>query len=307
MLKLIIKKHDNLIVSYFTLDRMISGQIYFNFDSVKYRIPDSNDYDNDNNPHSKTILETFKNILSQNGIANHNNHNNHNYFFIHNGKLLNPYQPINTIPLKGRVHIIECFQVIRGGDALDDILGAILSFFDPIVKPINAIGQVFIFIMQILVWLAKFIYWFIFFIIWIFSDLLNPVKLVADFWNSILLIMMSLISVLIQIPSALAAVVINGIGGWMQGFFGWDQSNLTKRDKQSRYFRNIDRSKGKKCYLTNNNTVPFSILLGTIICPPIGVFMDMGATGWMNIFICGLLTLFFYIPGLLYALLVIYS
>jgi uncharacterized membrane protein YqaE (UPF0057 family) len=281
---------------------MISSQIYFDFNSVKYRIPVS-DYNQSNN-HSKTILETFQNILSQNGI---NKLNNHDFFFIYNGKLLNPYENINTISWKAQLNIIECFLAIPGGNPLDDILGAIFAFFDPIVKPINAIGQVFIFLMQILVWLAKFIYWFIFFIIWLFSDLLNPIKLVADFWNSILLIMMTLISTLLQIPRALAAFVINGVGGWMQGFFGWDQSNLTKRDKNSRYFKKMDRSKGKKCYLTNNNTVPFSILLGTIICPPIGVFMDLGMTGWMNIFICGLLTLFFYIPGLLYALLVIYS
>jgi uncharacterized membrane protein YqaE (UPF0057 family) len=53
--------------------------------------------------------------------------------------------------------------------------------------------------------------------------------------------------------------------------------------------------------------VPFSIILGTIICPPIGVFMDVGLTGWFNIFICMLLTLMFYVPGLVYALLIIYA
>jgi len=35
--------------------------------------------------------------------------------------------------------------------------------------------------------------------------------------------------------------------------------------------------------------------------------MDMGLTGWLNILICILLTLLFYIPGLVYALLIIYS
>ena len=105
----------------------------------------------------------------------------------------------------------------------------------------------------------------------------------------------------------LMAFVINGVGGWMQGFWGWDQSSLTKKDINSNYFKGIDRKKGKKCYLTNNNTVPFSILLGTILCPPIGVFMNLGITGWFNILICGLLTLLYYIPGLFYALLVIYA
>jgi uncharacterized membrane protein YqaE (UPF0057 family) len=100
---------------------------------------------------------------------------------------------------------------------------------------------------------------------------------------------------------------MNSIGGWFTTIWGWDQSNLTYNDKNSNYFKGIDRVKGKKCYLTSNNTVPFSIILGTIICPPLGVFMDLGATGWFNILICTLLTLMFYVPGLVYALLVIYS
>ena len=93
----------------------------------------------------------------------------------------------------------------------------------------------------------------------------------------------------------------------MQGFWGWDQSSLTSNDMNSNYFKNINRTSGKKCYLTNSNTVPFSVILGTILCPPIGVFMDMGLTGWLNILICILLTLLFYIPGLVYALLIVYS
>ena len=145
------------------------------------------------------------------------------------------------------------------------------------------------------------------FVIWVFSDLLNPIKLIADFWNSIVLILVTLMNTVFGVIMGLAAFVTNQIGQWMQGFWGWDESNLTKQDKESNYFKGIDTKKGKKCYLTNNNKVPFSVLLGTILCPPLGVFMDMGLTGWMNIFICGILTLLFYLPGLFYALLVIYS
>ena len=53
--------------------------------------------------------------------------------------------------------------------------------------------------------------------------------------------------------------------------------------------------------------MPFSVLLGTIVCPPLGVFMEYGFTGWFNILICLALTLLFYFPGLFYALLIIYS
>jgi uncharacterized membrane protein YqaE (UPF0057 family) len=235
-------------------------------------------------------------------------------FYICNGKLINP--KIQFSELKNdksydksydKLYSIECFDSLNGGeDFLDLILKPIEIIFSVIFKPIGAIGNVFIFLLQLIIWLIKFIYWFLFFIAWLFSDLLNPVKLISDFWNSIVLIIVTIFSTVMNVFMGIAAVIINSVGGWMQGFWGWDQSGLTKNDKNSNYFKGIDRVKGKKCYLTNNNTVPFSILLGTILCPPIGVFMDLGLTGWFNILICAMLTLVFYFPGLIYALILLY-
>ena len=190
---------------------------------------------------------------------------------------------------------------------IDMLMMPLEIILKPIFSPISIIGKVFIFLIQLIIWFGKFVYWFIFFIGWLFSDLLNPVKLITDFWASIILIIVTIVSTIMNVFMGIMAFITNTVGGWMQGFWGWDQSNLTYNDKNSKYFKGIDRIKGKKCYLTNNNTVPFSIILGTILCPPIGVFMDLGLTGWFNIFICALLTLLFYLPGLFYALLIIYS
>jgi len=192
-------------------------------------------------------------------------------------------------------------------EIINMIMGPIEIILKPIFSPISIIGKVFIFLIQLIIWFGKFLYWFIFFIGWLFSDLLNPVKLITDFWASIILILVTIFSTVMNLAMGIVAFITNTVGGWMQGFWGWDQSNLTYNDRNSKYFKGIDRIKGKKCYLTNNNTVPFSIILGTILCPPIGVFMDLGLTGWVNIFICALLTLLFYLPGLFYALLIIYS
>lgn len=206
---------------------------------------------------------------------------------------------------------IECFANLNGGDWFTDMLDMFTMPFEiilePIFGPLIIIAKVFIFLIQLIFWFIKFVIWFVFFVAWIFTDLLNPVKLVTDFGNSLILIIVTIVSTIFNVLLGLMAFVINGVGGWMQGFWGWDQSSLTKKDINSNYFKSIDRNKGKKCYLTNNNTVPFSILLGTILCPPIGVFMNLGITGWFNILICGLLTLLYYIPGLFYALLVIYA
>ena len=154
-------------------------------------------------------------------------------------------------------------------------------------------------------WFINFIVWLIFFIGWVLKFIFYD--LIIDFYHSIVLIVISVFTVPINLVVGLIAFFTNTIGGWMTTIWGWDQSNLTKDDINSNYFQSMNRIKGKKCYLTNSNTVPFSIILGTILCPPLGVFMDLGATGWFNILVCIIFTLLFYLPGLFYALLVIYS
>ena len=46
-------------------------------------------------------------------------------------------------------------------------------------------------------------------------------------------------------------------------------------------------------------------MLITFLCPPAGVFMAYGLTGFVQIIICMVLSLLFYVPGLIYAILVI--
>lgn len=45
-------------------------------------------------------------------------------------------------------------------------------------------------------------------------------------------------------------------------------------------------------------------IVATILCPPLGVFMSYGLKGILKIVICALLTLLYYFPGLIYALLI---
>lgn len=188
---------------------------------------------------------------------------------------------------------IELIPRLKGGGLIDMFMSII------------QIGKVFLTLGDLIIWFGKFIAWFVFFIGWFFKFIFYD--LITDFYNSLLVIIVTVFTLPFNLLSGIFAFGINSIGGWLTTIWGWDQSNLTYNDKNSNYFKGIDRVKGKKCYLTNSNTVPFSIILGTIICPPLGVFMDLGATGWFNILICTLLTLMFYVPGLVYALLVIYS
>lgn len=189
-------------------------------------------------------------------------------------------------------------------DIITDVIGGI---FTPIFIPIKAIGTIFELAIKFILWIVKFVVWFVQFIVWVFLDLLNPIKFASDFFNTIIVIIYSICGLVLDVIMGLFAYVFNGLGSWMQGFWGWDNQLTSTLDRNSDYAKKINANKNRKCYLTRSNTVPFSVLLGTILCPPVGVFMDMGATGWLNIVICILLTLLFYLPGLAYALLIIYS
>ena len=267
-----------------------------------------------------TIKDLIRNTIDDISYKEFNNNIN-DYFIVKNGSIVLP----SNIVINGIINdvlngvkndtytypktlYITCYCKMRGGgDILDMILKPVEMIFFPIFVPIKAIGDVFIALMEFILWVFEFSIWFIQFVVWVFSDLLNPIHFTSDFFNSIMMILIAIFSMFFNIVIALVKLIVNAIGGWMQGFWGWDQSSLTKSDKQSNYFQSMDMTKGKKYYLTSSNTVPFSVILGTILCPPIGVFMDMGTSGWLNIIVCCILTLAFYLPGLFYALLIIYS
>jgi uncharacterized membrane protein YqaE (UPF0057 family) len=260
-------------------------------------------------------VKTFNDLITNNNTNNTNtnntntnntiNYNSQNYYILNNGKLIDKYETIYTFinnynkknKYSNNNNILHLdINIKQNGGGIGDLFKAILK-----------IGDFFKMIFKALLWFVKFVLWFVQFLLWLFIDLLNPLTLFTDFFNSLIAIVLAICRLPFDILMALMSFSVNILGGWMQGFWGWDQSSLTANDKNSNYFKKLNRNKGKKCYLTNTNTVPFSVVLGTILCPPIGVFMDMGLTGWLNILICILLTLLFYIPGLVYALLIIYS
>ena len=237
---------------------------------------------------------------------------NNNYYFIEDNKIIHP--DTNIVNTNSSYIYIKCYRkqnggldIPGGGGYVDMVKDALNSILNPIVAPIKAIAIFFNAIYKFLRWCGLFMYWCWFFAVWLFTDLLNPAHFIEDFFNTTQILIMTIFSSVFNILMICMRFSINIVGGWTQGFWGWDQSSLTQEDRDSNYFKKLNKTNNKKCYLTNTNTIPFSIILGTILCPPIGVFMDMGLTGWFNILICVLLTLFFYIPGLLYALLIIYS
>ena len=287
------------------IDTNIDKNIDTNIDKNKNTI--NNKYISINSTY--ICLNTLpKNIITLNDIINNlqkSNHSKHynkyynynNYYIIYNGKLFDKNKLIKSLLEFDEIYIyIDIIERQYGGGGFGDMIVGFLK-----------IGDFFLTLMKGALWIIKFIPWFIEFLLWLFTDLLKPSNFLYDFFNSLKTLILTICKIPFDVLLAFFALSVNTVGGWMQGFWGWDETSITKKDRDSNYFKKINKSKGKKCYLTSSNTVPFSIILGTILCPPIGVFMDMGLTGWLNIVICILLTLLFYIPGLVYALLVIYS
>ena len=256
-----------------------------------------------------SIKDLFMNTIDTIDIHDfHKNIHNNNYYFIKENKLLHPDSKIINDTLNHTVTHIKCYRKQKGGfPGGSSIVDTVTGIFKPLIDPILSIADVFIALYKFLKWCGLFIYWCWFFAKWLFTDLLNPKHFIDDAFHTLQILIMTFFSSIFNIIMEFLKFSVNIVGGWTQGFWGWDQSSLTQADRDSNYFKKINKHRSKKCYLTNTNTVPFSIVLGTVLCPPIGVFMDMGLSGWFYIFICILLTLFFYIPGLLYALFIIYS
>jgi len=268
--------------------------------NLKNILENNNDFASISTSKSKSIsIITIKNIvdnIKQNTQYLKYFSKYNNYYIIYNSKLISKYTNINTLSNSfNNIISLELIERQNGGSLIDAF------------KSIIQIGELFVMLGDAVVWFFKFIAWVIKFATWFFIDFLNPVTLANDFLQSITILLITICKLPFELLQALFAVGVNTIGGWMQGFWGWDMTAISKNDRESAYFKKLDLKKGKKCYMTNSDTVPFSIILGTLLCPPIGVFMDLGTSGWLNIIICALLTLLFYLPGLCYALLIIYS
>ena len=248
---------------------------------------------------------TLEDLVTNNKYNNNKNKYN-NYYILNNSKIINKYTTLQNLLISNNNTNYNTNYNTNNIIYLDIIErqhGGISGLINSIIK----IGKFFIMIYKIIKWIGLFLYWYLQFVLWLFTDFLNPKNIIKEFTNTILIILVSICRIPFDILLGLFGLSVNIVGGWMQGFWGWDQSSLTQKDRESNYFKKINKTGSNKCYLTNTNTIPFSIILGTILCPPIGVFMDLGITGWFNILICILLTLCFYIPGLIYALIIIYS
>jgi uncharacterized membrane protein YqaE (UPF0057 family) len=243
----------------------------------------------------------------------------------YNCKIISPYDSKIDRIILGSSDTIELIPRVQGGFdlSMDDIIDSVMSEFGPAVGPLKSIANVCILILKILLWIVKFVIWLIQLFIWFLVDFCNPLNLATDLIGGITKITRLIFAVASDVIFGLLKFGFNKfLEPIFSGFWGWDNALTPEEKKQLKNStlseKMTDTNNGElkqsachgpgvKCYRTPDGYVPFSVILGTVLLPPMGLFMEFGLTNWINIVICGILTMVYYVPGLIYALILIYS
>ena len=238
-------------------------------------------------------IDTFYLIRKDNGKIITKDNDNNNFCF-ENG--LNSQKQIIILDINFRQ---------KGGFFLD----LISSFFEiilyPITYPFRGILNAFLLMIKAVVYIVALAMYAIKVIIWFFVDFIPSIP--GDMVAFIQFFTTALFDFLFGTITHYIRMGGNKLGQMtVRGTMGWDNvpNENNENDGESDYFNNDCAD--KKCYKTPDGTVPFTVVIATILCPPVGVFMEYGLLGWFNVLICCILTLMFYFPGLIYALIILY-
>jgi len=180
--------------------------------------------------------------------------------------------------IKGSVNDIrETFYSLGGiGQSLKTISKSIGAFF------------------KVLFWVFKFIFFFV-------GELLNPFNLFNDLFNSFASLPRIIINVVVRIVVSFSKYIVNKIlNPIVNKAFGWDL-NVDDENKDKDVIRT-----DKKCYKADEGALPNTVIISTILLPPLGIFMRFGLQKWLEILIAGALTMLYYIPGLIYSFIMIW-
>ena len=204
---------------------------------------------------------------------------------------------------------IELQPRLRGGGLFSKIFkkvtGFIFKIFSPLIAPLRGIANAFMMLIKAFIYIGMLAVWVFKFLIWFFTDFILSIPLdIATLIKRLTYLLFDAISSIVVL---IAKKLTNGIGNMtISAVSGADNvpDQDTNEENTAQFFK--ENASKQKCYRTSDGLVPFSVIIATILCPPIGVFMEYGLTGWFNILICVLLTLVFYFPGLIYALILLY-
>jgi uncharacterized membrane protein YqaE (UPF0057 family) len=139
---------------------------------------------------------------------------------------------------------------------------------------------------------------------WLFTEALNPIAIINDAVAGIFAVLRIIGLAFLDAITGIFRYFINLVfEPIVSSFWGYTPKE-SEKDPKDKKKKNCGPD--QRCYEQPVSKVAFPVLISTIILPPMGLFMELGLKGWMNLLICAILTLFYYFPGLIYALIILY-
>jgi len=233
--------------------------------------------------------------------------------------------PNNSIESVNNFIVLEIQLRLRGGSVIKVISKFFEAIFKPIVKPLAAIANAFLMLVKGILYIIMLFMWFLKFCVWFFTEVLPSIP--TDIFGMVRFIAAILIDAVVGTIAYYFKKIFNAAGSTVIGatLSGWDNNPETDdttrtksqkaqtaseksqfEDSEQKTDENQSSCEGRKCYRTEAGTVPWTVILATVLFPPAGVFMELGLHGFIQILVCLLLTFMFYFPGLIYALILLY-
>jgi len=249
------------------------------------------------------------------------------------GKILASIPKLFTAMISFFVNFVDLFMVL-----VDAIINFALNFVDMFFALLEAImwlGDILPSLGNFIVWLINaFIDLLVMFTIW-----LNPVSLIRSIVRTAIffvkMVFLMILDMFIQVFRILMEILLDTFKGGMWGIPHEPKHHLyhpkglgaigtieedeggyyhhhqhtdkgqyrTDDGENTNQYENTHKYRNMRCYKTMTSNGYLNII-GTIICPPLGIFMSYGLSGFFKILICAGLTLMYYIPGLVYSLLI---
>ena len=213
-------------------------------------------------------------------------------------------------------NIIPNINILKGPNHLKKIADKTEEFSDTIKGGVNDIRETFYSsggigeslktIGKSIGTAFKVLFWVFKFVFYLAGELLNPFNLFNDLFTSFTSLPRIIINVFVRIIVSFSKYIINKIlNPIVNKAFGWDIHVNNGNDDNDSEDKNVKRT-DTKCYKADEGALPNTVIISTILLPPLGIFMRFGLQKWLEILIAGALTILYYIPGLIYSFIMIW-
>ena len=163
-----------------------------------------------------------------------------------------------------------------------------------IIKAVIGIGDIFVNLANLVVLFVK-----------LFSELIpaavslfNPVELMNDIIAGVFLGIKVIITGVVDMVMGGPKFAYNKCKDAGEGIFGYRRYRNSEGKLSAA--EEVEKAKTDRRVCLRPSTF---IMLITVLCPPLGLFLHLGINGWGYILVCAFLTIrLYYFPGLIYSI-----